>query len=162
MVKPLYAQLIKKVRVNKYYIYNCDLLNIIGMTNELDSVMQTKQYPFKQFSTFKSLKLEDINNLRNMLFSGIEIDNSFLERILRFLEIRMYEIKKRLFLNYQSYQSMVVFKDCVISFLLEVYYYQKDYRFLNTAIKLMNVRFKFISKQSLYNEKLCFFLKSNL
>ena len=148
--------------MNKYYIYDYDLLNSVMMINELDSVTGANHYPLEQFSTFKSLKLEDINNLRMMLFNAVEIDDSWLERILRFLEIRMYEIKKRLRLNYENYQSMVVFKDCVISFLLEVYYYQKDYRFLNVAMKLMNVKFKFMSKQSLYNEKLCLFLKSNL
>lgn len=148
--------------MNKYYIYDYDLLNSIGMTNEFGSIIAAKYHPLEKFSTFKSLKLENINNLRMMLFKAVEIDNSWLEQILRFLEIRMYEIKKRLYLNYESYQSMVVFKDCVISFLFEVYYYRKDYRFLNVAIKLMNVKFKFISKQSFYNEKLCLFLKSNL
>lgn len=148
--------------MNKYYIYDYDLLISLGMTNELDSHMQKKHHPLELFSTFKSLRLEDINNLRIMLFNNVEIDDSWLERILRFLEIRMYEIKKRLYFNYESYQSMVVFKDCVVSFLLEVYYYRKDYRFLNVAIKLMNVKFKFISKQSLYIEKLYLFLKSNL
>lgn len=161
MVKPLYA-LFLKIIMNKYYIYDYGLLNSIGMTNEFGSIIVAKYHPLEQFSTFKSLKLEDINNLRMMLFNAVEIDNSWLEQILRFLEIRMYEIKKRLCLNYESYQSMVVFKDCVISFLFEVYYYRKDYRFLNVAIKLMNVKFKFISKQSFYNEKLCLFLKSNL
>lgn len=161
MVKPLYALFLKTI-MNKYYIYDYDLLNSIGMTNELVSIIEAKYHPLEQFSTFKSLKLQDINNLRIMLFNAVEIDSSYLEQILRFLEIRMNKIKKRLYLNYKSDQSMVVFKDCVISFLLEVYYYRKDYRFLNTAIKLINVKFKFISKQSFYNEKLCLFLKSNL
>ena len=148
--------------MNTYYIYDSDLLNSIRMINELDSVIEANHHPLEQFSTFKYLKLEDINNLRMMLFNAVEIDDSWLERILRFLEIRMSEIKKRLYLNYQSNYQMVVFKDCLISFLLEVYYYNKDFRFLNVALKLTNVKFKSISKQSLYNQKLCNYLKINL
>lgn len=148
--------------MNKYYIYDYNLLNSIGLKYELNNVLEAKHHPLEQFSTFKSLKLEDINNLRVMLFNVVEIDDSWLERILRFLEIRMFEIKKRLKLNYESYNQMVFFKDCVISFLLEVYYYNNDFRFINVALKLMNVKFKSISKQSIYNEKLCNYLKMNL
>lgn len=147
--------------MNTYYIYDYDLLKTVGMMSELN-IIKTNHHPLKKFSTFKSLKLEDILNLRVMLFNTVEIDKSWLEGILRFLEIRMFQIKKRLKLNYQDYLQMVVFKDCVISFLFEVYYYNKDFRFLNVALKLMNVKFKFVSKQSLYNEKLCNYLKNNL
>ena len=132
------------------------------MKNQLDSIIAKKYNPPKEYSTFKSLKLEDINNLRIMLFNGVKIENCWFELILKFLEIRMYEIKKRLRLNYQSESQMVVFKDCIISFLLEVYYYKKDIRFLNVALKLMDIKFKSISKQSLYNYNLCNYLKMNL
>ena len=132
------------------------------MKNQLDSIIAKKYNPPKEYSTFKSLKLEDINNLRIMLFNGVKIENCWFELMLKFLEIRMYEIKKRLRLNYQSELQMVVFKDCVISFLLEVYYYKKDIRFLNVALKLMDIKFKSISKQSLYNYNLCNYLKMNL
>jgi hypothetical protein len=148
--------------MNKYYTYDYDLLNSIGLKDELKTVLEANHHPLGQFSTFKSLKLEDINNLRVMLFNAVEIDDSWLERILRFLEIRMFEIKRRLKLNYESYNQMVFFKDCVISFLLEIYYYNKDFRFLNVALKLMDIKFKSISKQSLYNDKLCNYLKINL
>jgi hypothetical protein len=132
------------------------------MTNDLDVIMRANYHSLEEFSSFKKLTLEDINNLRMMLFNSVEIDYSWSERILRFLEIRMSEIKKRLQINYNSNNLMVVFKDCIISFLLEIYYYKKDYRFLNVAMKLMAVKFKFSSKQSFYNENLCLFLKSNL
>ena len=148
--------------MNKFYLYNCSLLKTVGMKNQLDSIIAKKYNPPKEYSTFKSLKLEDINNLRIMLFNGVKIENCWFELMLKFLEIRMYEIKKRLRLNYQSELQMVVFKDCVISFLLEVYYYKKDIRFLNVALKLMDIKFKSISKQSLYNYNLCNYLKMNL
>ena len=148
--------------MNKYYIYDYSILKNIEIIDALDTIVVVKHYPLQRFSSFKVLKLEDINNLRIMLFNDIEIDDSWLESILRFLEIRMFEINKRLSLNYESYNQMVVFKDCVISFLLEAYYYNNDFRFLNTALKLMNVKFKFFSKQSLYNKKLCDYLKMSL
>lgn len=148
--------------MNKYYIYDYDLLSSLGMTNDLDVIMQANYHSLEQFSSFKSLTLEDINNLRMMLFNSVEIDYSWSERILRFLEIRMSEMKERLQINYNDNKSIVVFKDCIISFLLEVYYYKKDYRFLNVAMKLMDVKFKFSSKQSFYNENLFWVLKSNL
>jgi len=148
--------------MNTYYIYDYDLLNSIGIINKSDTIFETKYYPLERFSTFKALKLEDINNLRIMLFNGVDINDSWMEHILRFLEVRMFEIKRRLKLNYESYNQMVLFKDCVISFLLEFYYYNKDFRFLNVALKLMDINFKSISKQSLYNDKLCNYLKINL
>ncbi len=161
MVKLLCVQFLKKIMVNKFYVYDCSLLKTVGMKNQADCIVATKHHQLKEFTTFKSLKLEDISNLRIMLFKGVKINYSWLELILRFLEIRMNEIKKRLKLNYPTYTEMVVFKDCVISFLLEVYYYNKDYRFLNVALKLMDIKFKYISKQSLYNDKLCNYLKMN-
>ena len=109
--------------MNTYYIYDYDLLNSIGIINKSDTIFETKYYPLERFSTFKALKLEDINNLRIMLFNGVDINDSWMEHILRFLEVRMFEIKRRLKLNYESYNQMVLFKDCVISFLLEFYYY---------------------------------------
>lgn len=148
--------------MNKFYIYDYDLLNSLGMTNELDVVLQTNCHPLKQFSSFKTLTIEDINNLRMMLFNAVEIEYFWLERILRFLEIRMSQINKRLQINYDCNKSMVVFKDCIISFLLEFYYYKKDYRFLNVAMKLTSVKFKFSSKQSFYNKNLFQFIKSKL
>lgn len=148
--------------INRHYIYDKNIIKSLDLYNKLDVKSEIKHYKLQSFSTFKALSLEDINNLRIMLYNSIKIDYNWLESILRFLEIRMYEIKKRLKLNYPNVNEMILFKDCIISFLLEVYYYYKDFRFLNSALKMIKIKFKFTSKQSLYNKKLTNFLIYNL
>ena len=63
-----------------------------------------------------------------------------LVKIIRFIEIRMSSIDERLKLNFKTKTERLLFKEHLISFLLEVFYYTRDIRFLNTALKLLKTK----------------------
>ena len=142
---------------NKYIIYDLSLLKCLNLDNQFN-ISQNHTSLLREYSTFKSLTITDLNNLRLMLFCNKDIDSIWFENILRFLEIRNNEIKNRLKLNYEDSNERLFFQDYLISFLLETYYYKSDLRFLNTALKLMTVLTQIRTKQNLYNSNLTNYL----
>jgi hypothetical protein len=143
---------------NRYYLFDKELIDLLGLKDTFEINQNYSSIPLRDYTTFKSLNVDDINNLRLLLFLNKKISNIWSEKILKYIEIWLSQFNRRLNLNYQSQKDRMLFKQYIISFLLEFCYYSNDLRFLNTAIKISNSSNILEPKQCIYNNSLVEFL----
>ena len=143
---------------NRYYLFDNELIGFLGLKDKFQINQNYISIPLRDYTTFKSLTMDDINNLRLLLFLNKKISNIWSDKILKYIEIWLSQFNQRLKLNYKSQKDRMLFKQYIISFLLEFFYYSKDLRFLNTAIKISNSSNIFEPKQCIYNNSLMEFL----
>ena len=143
---------------NRYYLFDIELIGVLGLKDKFEINQNYISIPLRDYTTFKSLTIDDINNLRLQLFLNKKISNIWSDKILIYIEIWLSQFNQRLKLNYKSQKDRMLFKQYIISFLLEFFYYSKDLRFLNTAIKISNSSNIFEPKQCIYNNSLMEFL----
>jgi 3'-phosphoadenosine 5'-phosphosulfate sulfotransferase (PAPS reductase)/FAD synthetase len=146
----------------KNCVFDNELIISLKLTNQFEISKNTTPIPLSVYTTFKSIGIDEINNLRLILFVNKKVNIIWSNKILKFLEIRLPELNERLKLNYESYENRSLFKQYLISFLLESFYYSQDYRFLNIALKITPLRVFFKKNQNFYNKKLINFLKSKI
>lgn len=120
-------------------VYDEDLIYMIGVLDK--EVLDTQKYLQKnqRYTFFKVLKIEDVNSLRKSLFLDRSGDEICEEKILRFFEIHLRKLHSKLKINYSNIYKKLYFKQLVVSYFLELYYYKKDFRFLNIAIKTLRL-----------------------
>lgn len=143
---------------NRYHLFDNELIGVLGLKDKFEINQNYISIPLRDYTTFKSLTMDDINNLRLLLFLNKKISNIWSDKILKYIEIWLSQFNQRLKLNYQSYKDRMLFKQYIISFLLECFYYSKDLRFLNTAIKISTSSSVFEPQQVIYNNILMKFL----
>ena len=143
---------------DRYYLFDKELIDLLGLKDTFEINQNYNSIPLRDYTTFKSINVEDINNLRLLLFLNKKISDIWSEKILKYIEIWLSQFNQRLKFNYQSQKDRILFKQYIISFLLEFFYYSNDLRFLNTAIKISNSSNIFEPKQCIYNNSLMEFL----
>ena len=143
---------------NYHFILDSNLSSKINLAFKFKLQKPSSHYKLRNYTTFRSITIDEINCLRSMLFLEKEINNSWNEKILKFLEIRLSELDYRMKKNYNYKTSRLIFKEVIISFLLENFYYKNDIRFLNTALKIIMRTNKTHHKQYKYNRTLCGYL----
>ena len=143
---------------NRYYLFDNELIGVLGLKHKFEINQNYTSIPLRDYTTFKSLTIDDINNIRLLLFLTKKISNIWSDKILKYIEIWLSQFNQRLKLNYKSQKDRMLFKQYIISFLLEFFYYSKDLRFLNTAVKISNSSNIFEPQQCIYNNSLMEFL----
>lgn len=121
----------------KYDFFDKELVEKIGVKG---SVNLNFGCNLNEYSFFKNITNLDLSLLRNYVYKNKNKDLIWCEKIIRFIEIRMSSIDERLKLNFKTKTERLLFKEHLISFLLEVFYYTRDIRFLNTALKLLKTK----------------------
>jgi hypothetical protein len=121
----------------EYDFFDKELVEKIGFQNLVNLNFGNK---LNEYSFFKNITNLDLSLLRNYVYKNKNKDLIWCEKIIRFIEIRMSSIDERLKLNFKTTSERLLFKEHLISFLLEVFYYTRDIRFLNTALKLLKTK----------------------
>jgi hypothetical protein len=145
-----------------YKIFDSKLHDILKLPKSIELTDLGTNSILRDYSKFKFIRLNEIILLRSRLQEERKSDGVWSERILRFLEVRMVNINELLKLNYMSVKEREVFKEYLISFLLELCYYTHDIRFLNTAIKLNKKAKNIHADHKLYNSKLMEYLMNRI
>ena len=122
-----------------------------GLNNLVQNnrIINCKEIP--KYSYFKTIKLEDIITLRATWDASNKSHQYWCKKIHRFLEFRMSSIEDCIKVNYSNKTDRIIFKQNVITLLLEYYDDTNDSRFLSTALKLL--RKGSIAKYGFLNKK---------
>ncbi|MDC0083072.1 hypothetical protein OAI64_02515 [Schleiferiaceae bacterium] len=145
-----------------YCLYDKELIDVLGLKDDFKISQSCFPIRLREYTTFRSLDIGDINNLRLHLFLEKEINDVWSEKILKYAEIWLTQLDQRLKLNYDSKRDRKLFKQYMVSFLLEACYYSKDLRFLNVAIKINGTSISLRKNQSRYNAQLINYMLTNL
>ena len=104
-----------------------------------------------KYKYFKTIKLEDIVNLRANLDVTNKDHQFWCKKIYRFLEFRLSSIEERIQKNYAKKEDRITFIQNVVTLLLEYYSATNDSRYLSLALKIL--RKKPLAKQGFLNSK---------
>jgi len=143
---------------NQSYFFDENILNILKIQEEVYSNEELQTKALRDYTTFKSLQISDLLKLRYDLHHSRKNNIVWQEKILRFIEIKLQSIDVLLKLNYLKSNDREFLKIQIVSFLLESAYYLCDYRFLNTALKLLVSKNDQRSIQEKYNLELSKYL----
>ena len=147
---------------SEYFLFDSELIDILGLKAKFEINENCTPEPPRNYTTFKSLEVYDVNNLRSLLFVNKSINSFWSEKILRYTEIWLFKFDKRLKLNYQSSKDRMLFKQYIISLLLEIAYSSDDMRYLNAALKIMYSSKGLEVEQYIYNKRLADLLIKNI
>ena len=147
---------------SEYFLFDSELIDILGLKAKFKINENCTPELLRNYTTFRSLKVYDVNNLRSLLFVNKSINSFWSEKILRYTEIWLFKFDKRLKLNYQSSKDRMLFKQYIISLLLEIAYYSNDMRYLNAALKIMYSSKGLEVEQYIYNKRLADLLIKNI
>ncbi len=98
---------------------------------------------------FKDLTNEDLEFLRNCVYHNVFCDETFLwaETLMRFCEVRYNSLKKRAKQKCQNLLTAKLLMLHLSSFLLDQAISQHDVRYLNTVLKLCDIKWIFNPNQ---------------
>ncbi|MCB0704132.1 MAG: hypothetical protein KDC34_02440 [Saprospiraceae bacterium] len=129
-------------------------------TNILPDAGQ-KLAPYKNF---QQLQPAQITVLRFKIAENQhdEVTDNWCEKLLRYNEIRYSSLKKRAFENNRSSEEVIKTYTQIISLFIEYYFSKGDLRFINIALKLMDLSWikpsfgstKFCASEVLYKRNL--------
>ena len=122
----------------------------------------------RHYDYFKSISIDEIDLLRKLIFQRDLTTIQWCEKILRFLEFRLRSLNNLFKTKFQNINDRMVFTQKIISLLLEYSFLNKDPRFFNIALKMLNIRsLNFFNKNKIaethnsYNILLSHFLINN-
>ena len=146
-----------------YKIFDANLLQELKI-NSLELNIETSNFKkIRPYTSFRDVIIEDLNTLRNLMFQKKNLTLEWGEKILRFIEIKGSGLDNIINIKYKDRQSRLYFKEFLISFLLEHYYYFGDFRFLNAGLKLIKKKRGFNKGvQKAYNNSLTHYLISKI
>jgi hypothetical protein len=143
-------------------VFDQNILENIRLVDQVD-VQSCENFNFnlREYTKFIDIRLQDIEQLRFIIFEKQLLIEPWCDKILRFSEINAKNIRNKLNPNISNRDDIENVIKELTSLLLESSYYSGDLRFLNVALKFLksyDYSIEFKKDSNSYNALLAQFL----